>query len=306
MSRQLPFLAGSEPRRPTPPRSEPSNHAPRISASGSPKADSAVAPPPNASLRPPLKWAGGKRWLLPELRPIWAAQPFDRLVEPFAGGLAVSLGLTPKRALIGDINPHTINLYRWIQRGLMPRVPLENNRQTFYLNRARFNELVHSGKADSMEAAELFYYLNRTGFNGLCRFNRSGEFNVPFGRYKRIAYITDWSDYSRRLAAWEFHSGDFETLRVGRSDFIYADPPYDVEFTQYSKEGFSWADQVRLVDWLDCHDGPIVLSNQATPRVIKLYRSRGYRLRFLLAPRLISCDGNRAPAREVLAVKGVR
>ncbi|HCC32292.1 MAG TPA: adenine methyltransferase, partial [Clostridiales bacterium] len=87
-------------------------------------------------------------------------------------------------------------------------------------------------------------------------------------------------------------------------DFVYADPPYDVEFTQYSKDGFTWKDQVRLANWLASHPGPVVASNQATPRIVSLYRSLGFDLRFLDAPRMINCTGDRTSAREILATKG--
>lgn len=209
------------------------------------------------------------------------------------------------RALINDINPHTINCFRWIQRGLRIELPLLNQEGTYYEYRRRFNALVHDGQTESREAAELFYYLNRTCFNGLCRFNRRGEFNVPFGRYVKIGYQADFLAYTGVLRSWEFMSRDFERVPLDHEDFIYADPPYDVPFTSYSKEGFDWDDQVRLVDWLCQHPGPAVLSNQATPRIIRLYRDRGFRLQFLSGPRMISCDGNRTPAREVLALKGV-
>ena len=144
-----------------------------------------VAPP---SLRPPLKWAGGKRWQVPHLRPLWEAHTRSRLVEPFCGGLAATLGLLPERALLNDANPHLINFYRWLQKGLKTDLKMENNERQFYRQRTRFNELVAGGQEDTAEGAALFYYLNRTGFNGLCRFNSRGEFNVPFGRYKRIGY----------------------------------------------------------------------------------------------------------------------
>jgi DNA adenine methylase len=78
-----------------------------------------------------------------------------------------------------------------------------------------------------------------------------------------------------------------------------------VEFTHYAKEGFAWADQVRLAEWLAAHPGPVVLSNQATPRIVELYEGLGFDLRFLNAPRMISCTGDRTPAREVLAVKNI-
>jgi DNA adenine methylase len=164
---------------------------------------------------------------------------------------------------------------------------------------------VLSGQGASREAAELFYYLNRTCYNGLCRFNRSGEFNVPFGRYRRIGYTRDFSPYAAVLAGWEFTAGDFEHLELAPDVFVYADPPYDVEFTSYSREGFGWDDQVRLAKWLARHPGPVVLSNQATPRIIELYEGLGFALTYLAGPRRISCNGNRKPAEEVLAYRGV-
>ena len=97
----------------------------------------------------------------------------------------------------------------------------------------------------------------------------------------------------------------FTELPVAADDFIYADPPYDVEFTQYAAGGFDWNDQVELAQWLARHPGPVVASNQATERIIRLYESLGFVLRFLTAPRLISCTGERRPAREILALRGV-
>ena len=226
-------------------------------------------------------------------------------MEPFCGGLATTLATLPERALVNDINPHPINCYQWIQKGLQIELPLVNDEATFYQYRSRFNDLVRSNEVDTKAAAELFYYLNRTCFNGLCRFNRKGEFNVPFGKYAKIGYVTDFRSYRRILRSWEFMSRDFEEVALEPQDFIYADPPYDVEFTSYSKEGFDWDDQIRLVDWLLRHHGPVVLSNQATPRVVRLYRDRGFALHFLSAPRMISCNGDRTPAREVLALKAL-
>ncbi|MEW5920347.1 MAG: DNA adenine methylase [Bacillota bacterium] len=100
-------------------------------------------------------------------------------------------------------------------------------------------------------------------------------------------------------------SKDFEAIPVENPDFIYADPPYDVEFTQYAKEGFCWEDQVRLVRWLAKHPGPVILSNQATDRIIKLYQNYEFCIEFLEAPRMISCTGDRTPAKEVLAIKNL-
>ncbi len=256
-------------------------------------------------IKPTLKWAGGKRWQVPHLRPLWERHAHRRLVEPFCGGLAVSLGLMPERALLNDINPHVINFYRWLKRGLVTRLPMANDENQYYRHRDRFNELQTNGKRNSRPAAAYFYYLNRTGYNGLCRFNQQGGFNVPFGRYSNITYTKDFSPYKKIFAPWTFANTDIDRIPVKRDDFIYADPPYDVEFTQYSKEGFSWDDQEHLAHFLASHPGPVILSNQATPRIVKLYRELGFTLKFLEAPRRISCTGDRTPAREVLALKNL-
>lgn len=264
-----------------------------------------VPPDSTRATKPPLKWAGGKRWLVPHLVPLWHVYRERRLVEPLCGGLAVTLGLMPRRALLNDINPHLINFYRWLKRGLQIDLPMLYDEALFYAHRSRFNHLIHDGKETSREAAELFYYLNRTCFNGLCRFNSKGEFNVPFGKYKRVNYTTDFSPYRDILAGWEFTVGGFDKVPLAPDDFVYADPPYDVEFTKYAMEDFGWHDQVRLAEWLARHPGPVVLSNQATERVMELYRDLGFELRLLSAPRRISCTGDRAPANEVLALKGL-
>ena len=258
-----------------------------------------------STLRPPLKWAGGKRWQVPHLRPVWEAHAHRRLVEPFCGGLAVTLGLTPAHALLNDANPHLINFYHWLQQGLRIDLPMENDEALFYQHRGRFNGLLAAGKASNREAAELFYYLNRTGYNGLCRFNRTGELNVPFGRYARIGYTRDFTPYREGLADWTFTSVDVEDVPLDGDDFVYADPPYDVEFTHYAKDGFTWDDQQRTAERLAKHRGPVVLVNQATDRVEKLYRRLGYRVQFLDAPRRISCTGDRRPAREIVGTRHV-
>lgn len=258
---------------------------------------------PPKTLKPPLKWVGGKRWLVPHMRPYWESHRHVRYVEPFCGGLALPLGLRPAQALLNDVNTHVVNFYRWVQRGLHISIEMHNHRDLFYEHRDRFNELIAYRQENSREAAELFYFLNRTGYNGLCRFNRRGIFNVPFGKYSSINYLRDFSAYRSILSDWTFQAGDFESLRLYEDDFIYADPPYDVPFTSYSKEGFNWADQVRLADWLSRHTGTVVVSNQRTDRIIELYSDLGFEIRVLSAPRRISSDGDRTPAHEMLAVK---
>ncbi len=215
----------------------------------------------------------------------------------------MTTGLLPARALLNDINPHVINFYDWLTRGLQIPFPMLNESAAYYRARRRFNELLEAGEAQSAEAAGFFYYLNRTGYNGLCRFNAKGLFNVPFGKYARIAYKRDFSEYAPTFAGWTLTNLDFERLPLDADDFVYADPPYDVEFTHYSRGGFDWNDQQRAAEWLARHQGPVVLSNQATPRILKLYRSLGFTLKLVSAPRRISCTGDRTPAAEVLAFR---
>ena len=257
------------------------------------------------AIYPPLKWPGGKRWLIPHLVPIWRHHRDKRLVEPFCGGLAVSLGLMPRKALLNDINSHVINFYKWLQKGLTVEENFKNNRAFYYKRREEFNSLIMNGLEHTKRAAELFYYLNRTGYNGLCRFNNSGQFNVPFGKYKSIHYTKDFSQYKLVFSKWTFIYGDFQRINLQPDDFIYADPPYDVEFTKYSKQDFKWDDQERLAVWLSKHKGIVVLSNQATNRIISLYKTLGFTLRFLSAPRRISCNGDRMPTIELLATRGI-
>ncbi len=226
-------------------------------------------------------------------------------MELFCGGLAVALGLQPERAVLNDLNPHLINFYKQLRRGLSMKIDARYDKKLFYAHRARFNQLIKDGGAKAGEAAQLFYYLNRTCFNGLCRFNRCGEFNVPFGQYKAVNYATDLSVYRKLFREWSFTNKDLAQLSIERDDFIYADPPYDVEFTTYSAGGFSWDDQVRTAELLAKHRGPVVLSNQATKRIVDLYRPLGFDLKLLAAPRRISCNGNRETAREVLAMRNL-
>ncbi|WP_430009998.1 DNA adenine methylase [Methylophaga lonarensis] len=258
----------------------------------------------NGSLRPPLKWAGGKRWLVPRLQKLWLSSNQQRLVEPFCGGLSVALALKPEQALLNDINPALINFYQQLSKGLTIDLPMDNDVDCYYRYRQEFNEINQESQA-AVRSAQLFYYLNRTGYNGLCRFNKSGGFNVPFGRYKSINYQTDFSAYQALLADWQFTNLDFQQLILQKGDFVYADPPYDVPFTQYARQGFSWDDQERLALWLSQHDGPVALSNQATDRIKKLYKQLGFKLKYVDAPRTISCKGSqRQTVREVLALRG--
>ncbi len=276
-----------------------------VLAMARPRRGKQQSPQTSTPLTPPLKWAGGKRWLLPILQQCWNPDENHRLVEPFCGGGSVALGLEPSQALLNDVNPHLINFYQQIQAGLRINTPMLNDREAYFETREKFNALIVKGNANTAKAAGYFYYLNRTGFNGLCRFNKKGLYNVPFGRYNTINYREDFSLYQPALDDWTFRCGDFEDLTLKPNDWIYADPPYDVDFTQYSAGGFTWDDQVRLATWLAAQNVPMLVSNQATPRILELYSDLGFDVLTLPAPRRIACNGNRANATEMLAMKNV-
>ena len=259
----------------------------------------------DARLKPPLKWAGGKRWLVPLFTDFWQPYTDYRLVEPFVGGLAITLGVRPERAWLNDLNPHLINFYKWLQEGLQVEIEMANNEAQYYRHRERFNELIQNGGSHSQEAASLFYYLNRTGYNGLCRFNQKGLFNVPVGRYSRLRYRRDFSTYRPVFRPWTFSNKDFEKMRLEADDFVYADPPYDADFTAYSRHKFDWPEQQRLARWLTNHAGPVVASNHATDRILDLYGGLDFSIILVEAPRRISSDGDRTPALEMIATRNL-
>ena len=265
---------------------------------------------------PFVKWAGGKGQLLSQFEPFFPTR-FESYIEPFVGGGAVffhlhNLGrLAGREIILIDHLEELINCYRVVQNqveALLTELgrhePHKQDPQYYYDVRAWDRHPAFGQRSDAERAARTLF-LNHTCYNGLYRVNRRGEFNVPFGRYGRLAYTHDFTAYRQVFSRWDFSSLDFEALRLKPRDFVYADPPYDVPFTQYARGGFSWDDQVRAAEWLARHPGPVVLSNQATPPVVALYRKLGYDIRFLAAPRRISCTGDRTPVREVLATRNV-
>jgi DNA adenine methylase len=254
-------------------------------------------------LKPIVKWAGGKRWLVPRVEKIWRCYSDRRLVEPFCGGLAIALGLQPKRALLNDINPYLINLYLRIQEGLdLLKADFKNDRAYYDETRNLFNDSNELSK----ESAIQFYYLNRTGFNGLCRFNKKGGYNVPFGKYKTVKYLNTFEAHQKAFEGWEFTSTTFEDVDVQERDLLYVDPPYDNGFVQYSKGGFSWEDQVKLANWIVERGVPAIASNLATDRIIALYKDLGFKIELIEAPRKISCNGDRRPVVEMFATYNIK
>ena len=127
---------------------------------------------------------------------------------------------------------------------------MENDETLFYAHRDRFNAMLAAAVARAAKRRALLLPQPH-GYNGLCRFNRYGGFNVPFGQYTRIAYTRDFTPYREVFARWTFTAGDLESVPLEPGDFVYADPPYDVDFTAYAQGGFSWDDQVRAADVRD-------------------------------------------------------
>lgn len=260
-------------------------------------------------MKPLLKWAGAKGWLAPAIRRAWESLGRPRLIEPFMGGLSVALDLEPKRFTGCDNNLHLVNLYAQVQAGLAWDIDLTNTPGHYDMNRHWFNQLCSANGAyieDDHIAAQLFWYLNRYGFNGLCRFNSRGQFNVPYGR-KATVDPPDLTPYRALFTGqWTFMHGDFSCVELTRCDLIYADPPYWGTFAKYTAGGFGWTDHERLVRWLAHHDGPVIASNSAEDKICQLYDSWGFTTRYVAAPqKMHRSRGRTDEIRELIAYRNV-
>jgi DNA adenine methylase len=264
-----------------------------------------------ASIRPILKWAGGKRQLLPALRPFYPAT-FARYFEPFLGSGAVFLDLynsgmlADREVHLSDINADVIGCYRAVRDRVEDVIcslrALESGHVAggaahFYAVRNRdFNparKRVHAAAdpaaAYTPELAAMLIYLNRTGYNGLFRVNARGEFNVPAGRYARPR-ICD--EHNIRLLSAALCSPrltlDVRSFTqaldgVRAEDFVYLDPPYapvseTARFTSYTPGGFGEEEQQRLqqaVIRMASQNAFVLLSNSATPAIQRLYEGHG-------------------------------
>lgn len=248
-------------------------------------------------IKSPLKWAGGKSSIVPKLMEIWENHRDMRYVDLFAGSCVIPLNLQPKSCVINDSNRHLIDFWRYIKSNPYFTMGIVNNEETYYQKRDRFNICPNP---------IVFYYLNRTCFKGLCRYNKKGQFNAPYGKYKNVNYITDFSDYQEIIKDWVFLNLDFASLPLDRNDFVFADPPYDDGFTNYTDTGFNWKEQVLLAEKLASHSGISIATNKATNRILELYTDLGFDIEIVSMPRRISCDGNRKPVDEMFATKNIK
>lgn len=202
------------------------------------------------TVRPPLRWAGSKRQLLPVLGELW--RPSDRrYIEAFAGSACLFFHISPSVAILNDSNEDLISAYRVLAE--RPKV-LYRRLLALPVNSETYYRLRGSSPRSELQAAVRFFYLNRFCFNGIYRTNKNGAFNVPFGR-KTGAFPSaeEWCDASAQLGRATLFSGDFEKVvleNVEPGDFVYLDPPYAVSnkrvFLQYSAREFGLADLERL------------------------------------------------------------
>lgn len=253
--------------------------------------------------RPLFKWAGGKRWFAQRYGAFLTHFRNYRLVEPFAGGLALAMNMQPKYALVNDINPHLINFYQQVkQKNFILPDDFELSKNYYYKIRSEFNILIKENNIYNLRAAQLFWMLNRLGFNGLCRFNQQGYFNTPYGYYKRIFDSFNWAEYESLFTDWSFFANSFEKIELSKKDFLFCDPPYDQSNPVYSKERFNFVDHQRLAEWIKKQNNPAIIMNHPTPRIIDLYLESGFEVSFLMAPRTLSANMmSRQPTQELVA-----
>lgn len=272
----------------------------------------------NKLVSPILKWVGGKRQLLPEIRKyIPKTNEISTYYEPFVGGGAVLFDLQPKKAIVNDVNLELINLYRVVKDDvdelILDLSKHRNEADYFYEIRALDREPQKYQKMTDVERASRIHYLNKTCYNGLFRVNLAGQFNTPFGRYKDPDIV---NEIKLRMVNKYFNHADIKLLStdfeeavkgVRKGAFVYFDPPYDIvsdtaSFTGYAKGGFDRNEQIRLKKLCDkLHERGVkfLLSNSSTDFIHDLYKD--YDIVKIKARRSINSNGNkRGEVDEVL------
>ena len=239
----------------------------------------------NENPRPIVKWAGGKRQLLPTLRQFYPKN-FRRYIEPFLGGAIIYLTLKPSLAILGDSNRELIDCYTTVRDRTDELIKALENYVPHVLDKEFYYEVRDRNAADlaPVERAARFIFLNKTCYNGLYRVNRDGRFNVPFGKHERPPQLYDEANLrgvSLLLQNAELVTGDFEETvqRASEGDFLYLDPPYhrsgNAHFTAYSVNGFTKDDHARLARTfrtLNARGCKLLLCNSDTSLVRELYR----------------------------------
>jgi DNA adenine methylase len=266
-------------------------------------------PQDKALTRPLLKWAGGKTQLLGEILPKMPKK-YGRYIEPFFGGGAVFFAVRPHGGIIADSNPELVDLYRAIADdvdGVITNLHnYENTEEVFYAVRA-----MDRSKMGCLEAAARTIFLNRTCFNGLYRVNKSGQFNVPFGKYKnpKIIDVEALKAASILLKNTTIICGDYKSVlkeNAQTGDFIFLDPPYlpvseYADFKRYTKEQFYEEDHIELatevkrLHELGCH---VILTNSNHPLVHEQYQR--FSIEVIQTKRYISCNAKGRTGEDVI------
>lgn len=272
--------------------------------------------PKNKLVSPVLKWVGGKRQLLPSIKPMLPKR-ITSYCEPFVGGGAVLFNLQPKKAIVNDINSDLILVYTVIRdnvEALIELLATYPNEENFYYELRNIDrDQAKYDKLSEIERAARVIFLNKTCYNGLYRVNNAGEFNSPFGKYKNPNIVN--APVLRAVSAYfnsseiTFSTTDFELVldQVRKGTFVYLDPPYDPvsdtsSFTGYSKGGFSREQQIRLrecCDRLNARGVKFMLSNSATEFIKEQYSN--YHITIVQAKRAInSVASKRGDVDEVI------
>ncbi|MEA2097578.1 MAG: DNA adenine methylase [Patescibacteria group bacterium] len=260
--------------------------------------------------RPFLKWVGGKKQIIPQIKQ-YIPRNYYRYFEPFIGGGALFFDLAPKKAYVNDINEILISVYRNIKFHPHKVVKkLEDLQKTFYAMNEKERKLyfyeirnVFNEKEDSsLIKTTYLIFLNKTCFNGMYRENSKGQFNVPFGRYKNPKILDEKNilAVSKLLQKTTITNYSFEKAvkDAKEGDFIYFDPPYHPltitsNFTNYSNGGFNKEDQMKLRDVcinLDKRNCFVMLSNSNTQFIREIYH--GFNQKTVLAARIINCKAS--------------
>ena len=247
-------------------------------------------------MEPLLKWAGGKRKFIPQILSV-TGSTFTRYYEPFLGGGALLLNITAKEYYCSDINGELINFYNIVKnnpRELYDELKtnfLPNHSKKFYLKIRNLDRNTDEfKKIGDVQKAARFFYLNKTCFNGIWRVNRLGQNNVPFNKINKAPTIS-WKSFKEISDFFKINNISFRNVDyrkcikdIGSGDFVYFDPPYDVEvgqssFVAYTKSGFNQKDQAKLKKFCDVliQKGALVaISNSDTKFIRKLYTDSEY------------------------------
>lgn len=271
----------------------------------------------NSNITPFVKWAGGKRQLLSQIKERMP-ENYNDYYEPFVGGGAVTFELLPANALINDINKALINAYKQICNA--PEAFLkavnkfdeemwEDGKEYYYSLREHYNDKLMKAEYD-VELAALFVFINKHCFNGLYRVNGKGLFNVPFNNSRRTS-VDEGSimEISKYLQGITITDGDFEEACKGakKGDFVFIDSPYaplnPTSFEAYTKEGFdieSHKRLARLYDELTARGCFCMLTNHNTRLINKLYGGKGYTIDVVSVKRMINSDASNRVGEEVI------